>query len=585
MSQRSPITLEHLLYFVILTLAFALRMGNLGSFPLSEFEAVQAMSAYNLAEGNEANLGAEPSYVVLSAVTFAFLGSSEFLARFWPAFLGTAFVLVPFALRGLLGRKVALLLSLCLAISPGFVATSRLASGAMFGVLFPLLAILLWLRGRATLAGIFTALALLSGTGTYIGMLGFILAWLIVPIVDRQGDLTKYSANFLRKLASSAALKPALLSFALTLLFGITIFMALPQALSGIGGSVAAFLLTWTQPTGLSVLHLPLALLGYSFPALLFGVVGGVKAWVQKDKFGQLLSLWAFGAFLLVIINPGRQMSDLLWVLLPLWTLTVKKLSRYLYLPKKDESAILGSILLILILGVFLWLNAAGMARMVPFDEEFNLRLVISGALLLLGAVAFILISYGWSRRVASFGLTWGLITLFLLFTLSADLRFVNQGGNAANELWLPGPAAGQTKLLQESMAELSDWTTGRKDALEVVILNESDSLSWAFRDWPSVRNAEFLPVAEQPAIILTQGLESQPGQVSAYRGQSFVWSREPNWERNLPANLFAWFIFREAPTRSETVALWARADMFPLSESSSILSEPDAAEPFAGAD
>jgi hypothetical protein len=583
MSKNPPITREHLLYFVILAMAFSLRFVNLGGNPLSEIEAGQALSAFGLSEGNGTDLGSHPSYIVLSGLTFAFLRSSEFLARFWPAFLGSAIVLFPFGLRDLLGRKAAILLSFGLAISPGFVATSRLASGEIFSVIFPIAALIFWLRGRATITGILAALALLSGAGSYVGLLGILLAWLILPIVDREGELASYLASFARTVASSAPKKPALISFGLSLLLGATLFLTVPQALSGIGESITSFLLSWTRPSALSVIQLPLSLIAYSLPALVFGLIGIVKAWISRERVGQILSLWVIASLLVAIINPGRQMADLLWTLIPLWTLAARELSRYMYLPKHEWSAVFGSVLLVLILGTFLWLNTAGSARLQPASDEFNSRLLISGALLFLGGVAFVLISYGWSRQLASYGLGWGLIILFLLVTLSSAMRFAYLGENSANELWLPGSVPGQAHLFSETLAELSDWKTGQIDTIDLVILNESRSLLWTFRDWPSARTAGLLSASEQPSLIITEGLESQPSQISAYRGQSFVWSSVPDWEKNLPTNLFAWLIFREAPIRSRYMTLWARADLFPLFESRSILDDSDTFEVFVG--
>lgn len=581
MSHRPPITLEQILYIGIFVLALALRMVNLGAGPLNEFEAEQAMRAYSLAQGEAVDLGSQASYVLLSAVSFALLGSSEFLARFWPAVLGTLFVLVPYALRGTLGRSVALLFSVGLAISPGFVATSRLASGAILGVAFLVLAVLAWQRGRSILAGVLAALALSSGPSAFLGLLGLYLTWMILPVVDRRGELAAYLVNLWRNFRSVVSMRSALLPFALTLLLGTTLFLTVPQGLSGIATSFTSFLLGWIQASRVPSTYFLLAMLGYSFPALFFGLVGSIRARRNEDKLGQILGLWAAISFLLALVYPGRQITDLLWTLMPLWALAAREFAHYIHSPEQERASILSAMLLVLLLGAFLWVNAAGMAHMTVGEADYNLRLIVSGALLFLGTLALVLIAYGWSRQVASFGLAWGLGVIFFLLSISVNLRFANQLDSRANELWLQGPAAGQMHLLQDTLEELSDWQRGRVGELEVIFLSESEALGWALREWPAARSAQFINVAEEPAIILTDGLESQPSQISAYRGQSFVWSSKPDWENNLPPNPFAWLIFREGPIRSDNVTLWARSDLFPASQSAGSLNDSSGAEGF----
>jgi len=569
MSERSQPTVEQVLYIGVFVLALALRVSQLGSAPLSEFEAVQAVRAFELAEGQEAAIGGQASYVLLTALNFGLLGSSEFLARIWPALLGAGLVLLPYPLRGLLGRKAALILSLGLAFSPGFVATSRMASSAILAVLFPMLAIVAWYQGRVRWAGFLAAVAVLSGPGSYIGLLGIYLTWLFLPRATKRSSI----AN---QFAAKDSLRDTLLSFAITLLLGATAFLMIPQAVSGIGAGIAEFLSRWTQAQGLPIAYLLLALVTYSLPAMMFGLVGAVRAWASEDRVGQALSVWVLASFLIAMINPGRQATDLLWVLIPLWGLASRELSRYLVFPEKNKASVFGTLFLVAILVAFLWINASGMARLTPGEGDYNLRLIVSAALVPLAAVALILIGYGWSRQVATLGLVWGLGFLFLLFYFSIDMRIIQAGGSGANELWQSGPAAGQAQLLHDTAAELSDRTTGQKNELEVVLLSESPSLRWTFREWPSARREFALSDVEEPALIVVSGSDIQPEQSSAYRGQSFIWSSEPDWEGNRPPNFFAWFVFREAQTRSEAMTLWVRSDLFPPAGEDSLLAEQE---------
>jgi hypothetical protein len=569
MSERSQTTIEQILYLGVFLLALALRVSQLGGVALNEAEAGQALRAYDLAEGQAVSVGSQASYVLLTWLNFAILGSSAFLARMWPALLGAGIVLLPYAVRAQLGQKAALVLATGLALSPGFVAFSRTASSTVLAVLFLMLAIMAWQQGKGRWTGVFVALTLLSGAGSYIGLLGIYLSWLLLPrdIKDKYKSTLK---------SSKISAKDVLLSFGLSLLLGATAFLRIPQAVSGIGAGLAEFLSRWTLPGGIQIVTMLLALVTYSLPILIIGLVAGVRAWVWRDGVGQAMSVWAIVALLVAIINPGREISDLLWVLIPVWALAAMGISHYLEKPKTNVSSVFGTVFLVVILASFLWINASAMARLTPGEGDFTVRLTVSAALVPLAALALTLIGYGWSRQVAVQGLAWSFVLLSVALYISMDVRIIQPGERSANELWPSSSGAGQVSLLVDSAADLSGWQIGQRKEIEVALLSESAALHWAFRDWPAARNEIALTEVEEPAMIAAQGLSFQPEQSSAYRGQSFVWSREINWENGFPTNFFAWFVFREAATVSETMTLWVRSDLFPPVDNENTLSEQD---------
>ena len=132
---------EHLLYLLILVIAAALRLINLGLIPLSEYEASWAMQAFDIAQGNEVVFTGQPAYVIITSFIFNIMGSSTALARLLPALLGSSLVIVPYVFRHHLGRTPALIFALGLALDPGLVAVSRTAGGQMtalgFAFIFP----------------------------------------------------------------------------------------------------------------------------------------------------------------------------------------------------------------------------------------------------------------------------------------------------------------------------------------------------------------------------------------------------------------------------------------------------------------
>ena len=178
MNPRSP-RHETILYLLAFLLAFGLRFARLGELPLTDSEARLALDALSISQGGSPALSSHVAYTNLTAVLFFIFGGFNFLARFWPALAGSALVFVPLVFREQVRPRPALLLAFFFAMDPAFVALSRQAGGPILTVAASLLAAGFWLRRQPRLAGIFLALALLSGPALWPGLLGLLLAWML----------------------------------------------------------------------------------------------------------------------------------------------------------------------------------------------------------------------------------------------------------------------------------------------------------------------------------------------------------------------------------------------------------------------
>jgi hypothetical protein len=550
MAQPSLLNREYFFYSLIILLALALRFARLGGAPLNEFEATAALPVLELAGGGQPALGGQPGYVLLTSLLFGLFGSSEFLARFLPALFGLVLVVLPYFWRDLLGKKVALLLAFFLAIDPGLVAISRMAAGYMLALSVALMALTAWRYGRPVLAGSIAALALLSSPTVYFGVGAAVLVWLTLRLPIR---------------VDKAALRSSALAALVVVLLGGTLFFNVPQGLAGAGQALATFFFGTPNFPGSSLNLTLFALLGYSLPALIFGGFGAWRGWRLDETMGKALSLFAAYTFLLVLINPNRQVADLLWVLLPLWVLAAQVASIFLPAPEDEPVAAIGQAALMLLLAAFLVPTLARLADtgflLVPASDTLLPAISSHGmiALFVLGiaGLATALIALGWSRRAAAQGLVWALALVFVLFLLSASSRFSRLETAAANELWSPGPAAGQLGILRETLADLSFWDQGQPAALPIELRSESAALRWALRDYAQVPSSSALP-----AVAITTGESQAPAEFAAYRGQSFALSVQRAWEI-LPPNFFAWLLFRQAPTQSQQLILWANTELF----------------------
>jgi len=605
------LTLEHTLYALAFALALTLRFLHLGALPLSDFEADWAFQALQLARGAHpvtpalaagASVGPNPAYVLLTSILFFVFGASSFLARFWPALAGSVLVLTPFFFRDRLGRLAALILAFALAVEPGLLSLSRTAGSSILAISFLVLAWAMGRERRYPLAGIFGGLALLSGPAVWMGLLILGLCAAIwqafiskqvktddqqqpgenqSPIENRkspalpapvpQAQVSAAEGSIVNRQSfssfifhpSSFIFHPSSFIYLLaTLLLAGSLFLLAPNGLSAFVASLLAYLKGWWTLSGVRVTHLLTALAAYQLMALIFGLIALVRGLLRKDHLVIGLSLFAAVALLLALAYPARQVADLAWAFLPLWTLAALELSRYTKMEGVSGWELAGVTALTIAILVFVWLNLAAVAGGTFVLQVAQTRLLVAlGALLILG-LSLTLIGMGWSPDVARLGAAWGGAAFFVAFTLGAAAGAAELRQTLTAELWSFAPQTVQADLLQKTLDDLSDWNKGHVESLPVTVVGlDSPSLRWLLRDW-EVKEADALSPTDSPELVITpQGVELN---LSAdYRGEDFVWYQPPAWDEALPAEWLRWFVYRQMPRQTESIVLWARNDLF----------------------
>lgn len=557
---KKNLTVEHGLYALAFVLALFLRLLMLDTPPLSEFEAGWALDAYNVATGQVGQLAPQPGYSMLTGLLFFVLGSSDALARLLPVLVGSALVWLPFCFRERLGQKAALVLAFLLAFDPGMIAVSRLAGGPVLAAGFGLFALAAGLAGAPALAGILAGLALLSGPVFLHGLLVVLFTGLLARMFGWWGTgdrAFQIPAKTFRQFALAGVLTFVLVG---------TLFLTVPGGLAAFGGILLAYLQGWVSVSEVPAGHLLLALAVYQPLGVIFGLIALVRAWLEDDTTGKILSVGAVIALLLGLVYPARQVYDLVWVLLPLLALAAKEIARTLVVDRDTERTVpaLGLALLTLVLLIFIWMDIANLIYQVPGTQLYNMRLLLAGGVFLIGILAPVLISLGWSREVALRGLVWGTLVFFGLYLFSVGWGAARNTERLAQELWNPGPITGERALLMDTLGDISEWDTGMRNSAEVVYNVDSAALRWALRDLPNARYDEYPSGDTMPAIVITYIDVEQALPDQSYRGQSFAWLVYP-YRYDLSAHdWIRWFIFREAPTESEQIILWGRADVFP---------------------
>jgi hypothetical protein len=412
-------------------------------------------------------------------------------------------------------------------------------------------------------AGIFCGLMFLSGPSVIQGLLGIGFAWLFGDLLSRRGILEPFpGAKSIEK--NPTEIRSGVLAMGGVFLVVGTLFFRFPQGLGAVTSIFPAYIDGWMIASGIPASRLPTALLLYSPIAFIFGIVAIVQGVRRHEPISQWLSLWAIVSLIIALLYPGRQVSDLAWVLVPFWALAAIEISKYFRLQDADPFPALGQSLLIMLLMALGWLNLAGLSLSGGDDQTLRLRWAVIGGTIVLGAVTTFLIGLGWSVKTAQQGLVWGLL-LGLGFYSFATMWGISQlRPNGEQDFLAPYPVAKNVGDLHITLGDLSEWRTGLRDSLDVVVTDSSSSLRWELRNWPEARFLTSVPAGELPSVIINSEDQPSPNLSIGYRGQDFAWWASPGWEGTFPENWPGWFVFRNAPLNQSHVILWARGDLFP---------------------
>jgi len=578
----------NLLFCLAFALAIVLRLFHLGDLALSDREAALALQAWQASQGLHPVLGPEPGYVALTAALFFVFESSDFLARLVPALAGSLLVLVPWILRDRLPGNSPIYLAFIFALEPGLLALSRAAGSAMLAVSLTLLAIALWLTGRPRWAGACGGLALLSGPALLPGLLGLGLAVLMNggrfwdeavgpranpasqggPAATGDLDVDEPTEGPAEGILGTRRedLLAALLVGAGVFIFAGSMLFLIPRGPGAAFLAVPAYLRGWVSFPDVPFFRLPVALVVYQPFGILFALVGLVYGRSARSRLAGGLGFWLVTALVLAMVYPARQVADLFWALIPLWTLAAIGLDRTLDFSRENPWETAGLAALTLTLLGFAWLNFANLALLAVPPQDAGVRWAfVGGTIVMLGAI-IALVALGWSTGIAKRGAMWGIVIALGLYTLSAAFGAAGLKAQATHELWRDSPSVFDADLLSLTLDELSITSRGAARSLPVTVYGvESPALMWVLREWGAEKSAPAPLDAASPLIIGPDQPEVSFG--AAYRGQDFIWRLYPAWDSRNPYEWLRWFINREIPAGQEKIILWARTDLFPDSQ------------------
>jgi hypothetical protein len=360
--------------------------------------------------------------------------------------------------------------------------------------------------------------------------------------------------------------------------------------LRGLGALLDAWLggLAGISPAagGRAPLDLLVFLVVYEPLAVVFGIVGAVRAFRLGSVAGQALAWFSLVSLALVVLYGARQAADLAWVAAPLAVLAgwaLLDLVREAWAPVELPLAGVQAGVAVALLG-FALLNFAALAETARgggasfsvfvvqlFGRSLQVpslaQLGIAALALLLVFVIGYLVALGWSEQAARLGLVAAFGGLLLAMTVGASWGVTRRQPSSPAELWWAQPASADVRRLMATLGNVSNYTVGNATDIEVTVqAPETGLLAWALRDFPYARFVDRLdPVVTSPVVIAPLADQENPTLGSSYVGQDFT--LRATWHTDLSGpEWIAWLAYRQPNNIvAEPVVLWVRQDVAAL--------------------
>ena len=164
------------------------------------------------------------------------------------------------------------------------------------------------------------------------------------------------------------------------------------------------------------------SLIAYQPLAVILALITIVRGWMHGSKRVMSLSIWMLVALLLALFYPSHQVSDLVWMLIPLWALASLELAHAINILPEERRQVIGVAGLSVFILFFVWLQFLFITTL-PFpSEQASDRIwLLFGSLLLL-VICVLLVAVGWSARTARLGATWGVAVALGIYSFGAML-------------------------------------------------------------------------------------------------------------------------------------------------------------------
>jgi hypothetical protein len=439
-----------------------------------------------------------------------------------------------------------------------------MAGSIMPAVVFSILALIFLEKKQLPWVLFWTFMALFSGAGFWLGAcilsVSFLVSHRLGLIEIREYFKERINQQSNNKGLDQYSLEDFILPGALILAIG-SFFFSLPQGLSAWPGSIAEFISGWQGFYRFRAVEVLIHLLVSNPLILILGGLGFYSAWREGDNLGKTSSIWFGVALILVLVYPGRQPADLVWLVTPLWYGTAREISRISRFTENSwPMYVLAGIIAVL---TFLnWQTFTGMVFQSGNQRAVLLQWGLIAASLALVILALTYLASEWGWRLAKKGLALGAGVMLFIYTFSAMVQGAYLMAGDPRSLWSDGSGAGQMDLLIDTIREISISQTGRGDSINGAVIKGDDSLIWALREMKQFEYLDSYHPQDLPPLLITSEEDQVLIPQESYRGQDFVIRTVPGWSGLVPDDWISWVAFRDGPVHAEKIVLWGLGDI-----------------------
>ena len=445
-----------------------------------------------------------------------------------------------------------------LAMDPSLVSLSRTAGGSTISLFLLGLAVYFLINRKIIGSGVVCGLALLGGAGIWSALIPLAIAVVVWLMIDRESN--KKQPQPLSIITETIRDRIFWLALILTVVLIGTLFLSYPRSLNALAGSFTDYFHTWKSQ---EVLSFPLFLLGiiFYFPlGLIFGIWGGIRSLIEKNSFGKFLFIWLLAGLVLILVNPGRELTQFFWLVFPLYTLAAIEIKHHINSEGGEFIPTMGVAILIMTIAGFLWFN---FGKLTYGGDQNQLILAVGGGIGIL-LVSAILIILGWSRTVALKGYIWGILVILFLYTFSTGWRVSGVGTGLQSEMIGSAQTVPQLGLIKKTINEISNWNADTSTGIGVSVVGlDSTVLEWGLKDFSKIKYQLATEKDQQPEVILAGNDQTFAFQ-DQYRGQDFIYEQTINWQNFTAMDWISWLVHRKVSYSNTSVVLWVRADQFP---------------------
>lgn len=595
--KSSIVTVERVAYVALGLLALGLRFLQLGLRPLNEAEAIQALAAFRFTTGAipSAPAGTIPALFTANVLGFTLMGAGDAIARWLPALAGVILVLLPWGLRGRLGRGGALAAAFLLAISPSAIYGARNLDGAIVVAACGLAVIVGLINyvdthrpGYLYLAAAALGLGLVAGPGIYTLLTILFLFGLLLfvgeQLLDRPGGWSSLAeaVQAMRSERGAWARVAAVLAGT----FGL-VATTLVLHPAGVGHAADLFG-EWArsflpEADGQPFIYPLLLLLRYEPFVLVMGLVEA-GWWAMRGRTDPregiqpgsafphtaLLVFWVMAAGVLILVAGHRPPGNILLVVVPMALLAGQGMGRaWRWISQRDLWAEVAVFVLIALgIGIFFYLQVAafGQSASTEIASIAGVKLYAGTTYLVLTVVALLLFAVlgiatgilrgpqlvlagGWLATVVFLGLFGFKATWSVNFAHSTDAR----------ELMIQQTTVPEVRLFVDRLEALSLEKSGDAHTLQFTVDTATGPVvAWYLREFGQQSTVDGLSAPPDTVAAVTLAARDLPiGET--FRGQGFAlrthWLPWGLWGRDL----VRWLLFTEGslPVVDQEVVLW----------------------------